>query len=51
MKEIRNWLMCLLCINLVIAVVMEWPVYCKISTIVNAGALLGSAIWDIARKG
>lgn len=41
MKKIREYLMMLLCINIVIASINEWAIWSKIATGINALALLG----------
>lgn len=50
MKRVRNWLMSLMCVSLVMAVALDWTVFCKIEVAMNAVALLVCIAWDLIKK-
>ncbi len=50
MRRIRNWLVFLMCASLVIAISLDWNVFCKVEVAVNALALLACIAVDLIRK-
>lgn len=50
MKRVRNWLMTIMCLSLIMAVVFDWTMFCKIEVAVNAVALLVCIAWDLIKK-
>lgn len=44
MNKLRNWLVGILGVNIVIAIMLEWTMFCKIAVSLNALVLLGCII-------
>lgn len=50
MRRLRGWLMILMCVSLVIAISLDWTIFCKVEVAVNALALLVCIAVDLIRK-
>lgn len=49
MRKVRKWLMTIMCLSLIIAITLDWSLFCRIEVIVNAGLLLACIVWDLAK--
>lgn len=49
MEKFRHWLMVILALNIIIAVIAEWSLICKIAIMLNALVLLGCIVYDLKK--